>query len=89
MPRAQARERKIWEALAKIHLEKLAFAASYIEEGEGSKTIRKIVATDWLQDNNILFDTGKRLQGWLKERAATLGGSLKRDEQSGSNARAM
>jgi hypothetical protein len=81
MPSRKAEPRTVWEADVTLSVEKIALAAQYVESGKGSQTKRNLVATDWLDHDKktIIFDTGKRLKGWFKEQALTLGGQTKRD----------
>lgn len=84
MPARKAEPRQIWEADATMHVEKLAFSVQYIEHGKGSQSKRYITPLDWLDldKKSIVFDTGKRLKGWLKQQAYSLGGDTRRDAVS-------
>ncbi|MDE2439208.1 MAG: hypothetical protein KGN01_07515 [Patescibacteria group bacterium] len=77
----QKDERQLWQADVKLRIAKLAHACQYVEIGKGSQNRRHIVATDWLAEDGktIQWDVGKRLQGWLKQEALSLGNATKRD----------
>ena len=79
MPKAEPR--KTWVALATLEIERPALSVQYVEEGKGSNKRRILAHTGWLDADGetILMDVGKRLKGWLKAQAMTLGGETKRD----------
>lgn len=75
MPKVTARS--MWHAEAELEIDRLALSVQYIEKGKGSKKKRYLVPTDWLDEDKIVFDAGKRLKGWLKEQVATMKSSWK------------
>lgn len=79
MPKTEPR--KIWHAEVTLIISRLALAVQYLEEGRGSNKKRVLKATDWLDADGktVRLDAGKRLKGWVKEQALTLGGETKRD----------
>jgi hypothetical protein len=77
MPKAAPRQ--MWRNDVTLTVEELTFAAQY-EEGKGSAP-RILRDTGWLDADGktLLLDVGKRLKGWMKEQARTLGGETKSD----------
>jgi hypothetical protein len=69
----------MWQNDITLTVEDLTFAAQY-EEGKGSAP-RVLRDTGWLDEDGetLLLDVGKRLKGWMKEQARTLGGETKSD----------
>jgi len=77
LPKVTAR--KVWKAEVELEIERLALSCQYVEKGQGSSKKRFLVATDWLDKDKqtIVWDSGKRLKGWLKQQIATMKSSWK------------
>lgn len=67
-----------WKASVEIKANNIAFATVVNVHRKGNRIDYTEIAKDqsWLKDNNVLFDTGKRLKGWIKEQARTMKPSL-------------
>ena len=78
-------KRDIWKAEVGLEIRKLAFAVQYEEKGKGSERKRYIIPTNWLSEDNktLLFDTGKRAKGWIREIIKTVKPSLEKKVQFG------
>jgi len=67
-----------WKALVEIEASNIAFSTAIVVHRKGMRIDSIEVAThqSWLKDNNILFDSGKRMKGWIKEQIKTMKPSL-------------
>ena len=67
-----------WKALVEIEASNIAFSTAIIVHRKGMRIDSIEVAShqSWLNDNNILFDNGKRMKGWVKEQVKTMKPSL-------------
>ena len=66
----------VWNATCKLELRNLALSVGYDELKRGGRTVRVFKAQDWLDDENIMIDVGKRLRGWFVQQARTVKPSL-------------
>ncbi len=67
-----------WKAFVEIEASNIAFSTATIVHRKGMRIDSIEVAShqSWLDDNNILFDSGKRMKGWVKEQIKTMKPSL-------------
>lgn len=67
-----------WKALVEIEASNIAFSTAIVVHRKGMRidSIEVAEHQSWLRDSNILFDSGKRLKGWVKEQIKTMKPSL-------------
>jgi hypothetical protein len=67
-----------WKASVEIEASNIAFATAVIVHRKGMRidSIEIAEHQSWLKDSNILFDSGKRIKGWIKEQVKTMKPSL-------------
>lgn len=83
MPKITARS--VWHAETELEIERLALSVQYVERGRGSNIKRYLTPTDWLAEDRetIVWNSGKRLKGWLKAQVTTMKSSWKDRIQHG------
>jgi len=67
-----------WKANVKVKAKNIAFTATQKIHRKGMRIdkIEIVKEQSWLNENNIIFDVGKRIKGWTKEQARTMKPSL-------------
>lgn len=67
-----------WKASVEIEASNIAFSTAIVVHRKGLRidSIEVAEHQSWLRDSNILFDSGKRIKGWLKEQIKTMKPSM-------------
>jgi hypothetical protein len=71
MPKKKAEPSILWYANVELEVYDLGFAVEYDEQKIANRNVR-VFRPSWLDGNNVMWDTGKRVRGWIKEQVKNI-----------------